>query len=146
LQAFIDASWDKSRRVVSVAGFLGAPPAWCAFQECWQGVRSRSGLKSLRMTEFMSPHGEPYGTWPAARRNALVSDLTDLINKHLVCGAAVSLNLMDYYALSDEDRAVSGNNPFGLCAGQCLGLVASTFEQFGIEESILYTFEAGDHG
>ena len=146
LLAFVDASWDKNRQVVSVAGFLGVSSAWCAFQEHWQGVRNRWGLKFLRMTEFMSSHGEPYATWSAAQRNALVSELTDLINKHLLCGTVVSLNLTDYYALSDEDRAVSGNNPFGLCAAQCLGLVASTFEQFDIEESVLYVFEAGDRG
>jgi hypothetical protein len=111
LLAFVDASWDKNRQVVSVAGFLGVSSAWCAFQEHWQGVRNRWGLKFLRMTEFMSSHGEPYATWSAAQRNALVSELTDLINKHLLCGTVVSLNLTDYYALSDEDRWFQATTP-----------------------------------
>jgi len=147
LQAVVDASHDIRDRRLTVAGFFAPLSVWCGLQEAWQGMRARLGVTSIRMAAVMSRRVPPYSCWSDSDRHAFITEAMGLINK-TTFGLTVTLNLEHFYELPPEDRdAIFGNNPFGLCAAQFIGLATRTLELTDLtDESVLYVFEAGDHG
>lgn len=148
LQAFLDASEDGAGRCVTVAGFVGSIPGWCAVQERWQGVRDRLGVDFFHMTDFMAtPPRPPYNKLDRGEKTALMVEHGKLIGQCLMFGVSTSLNLRDFYALSDSDRELFDNNPRGACLANCLGFVSKLFEEkWQIDESVLYVIETGGRG
>jgi hypothetical protein len=48
--------------------------------------------------------------------------------------------------MPEADKALCANNPYALCAAQCIGLVTKTMEERGIREPVLYVVETGGTG
>jgi hypothetical protein len=148
IQSFLDASEDAAGRCVTVAGFFGSMSGWCKVQERMQGIRDRVGVPYLHMTDLMAKQSRPpYNRLKPPERTALITEIGELLGTCLMFGVSSSLNLRDFYALPEKDRALFDNNPRGHCLAQSIGLVSKLFEEeWEIDESVLYVVETGGRG
>ena len=147
-RSFLDASEDGAGRCVTVAGFVGSVSGWCHVQDKWQGIRARLGVPYFHMVDFMAKEPRaPYDELTREERIALMVEHGKLVGSSLMFGVSTSLNLRDYYALSESDQALFDNNPRGYCIAQCMAQVSNLLKhQWDIDESVLYVVEVGGRG
>ena len=132
--------------ILSVGGFVSPAPRWSIIQNEWRKARAKAGVPYFHMTDFMSPNGRPYRDWTYKKREAFITRLLTLLNEHALFGVGVALAVHDFHALPEADRALCDNNPYALCAAQCIGLVTKTLEDHGAKTSALYVVETGGTG
>ncbi len=153
LRAFLDASTvgqggekDTRHPFLAVAAWVGAIKQWSALQGKWRKARTRSGIDYLRMADIMNPENPQYRDWSDRKRAAVISRLIRLINKHVLFGVSVVLDLADYESLTRAEKDLTGRTPYFFGAAACIGAVARELTLRHIEEQVLYVFESGDQG
>src|SRR5437867_2784020 len=72
--------------------------------------------------------------WTSKKREAVISRLLSLINAHVGFGVGVSIVLDDFNRLPAEDRELCADNPYALCAAQCMGLVMKMIADHNVRE------------
>ena len=97
------------------------------------------------MTDYVARQ-EHYKGWSEAKRLAVMKRIVALASAspRLAMGAALLMD--DFERLSDDDKQVIPDHPYGLCLIACIGKTARTLHRQGIADHVDYVFESGDAG
>src|SRR6185503_206899 len=129
LRGYFDAGFQSKTRVHYVAGYVGTPDHWKAFNRKWRALLRRNNLPHFHMTDYMAGKNRYYRDWSAAKRNAVMERILSLaVESDHPSGArrfgiAAALSLDDYERLSAEDRKLIPE-PYGICLTACLSKAA----------------------
>jgi hypothetical protein len=121
--AYFDASGDKQKRVLAVAGFVATVTQWTRFDEDWKAILDGEGVTAMHMTDFASSQRE-FASWKneSERRKQFVDRLSRCIKRRTNKGFASSVVLSDYEAKNGEFRLrETVGQPFTLVMMSCLG-------------------------
>lgn len=150
LTAAIDCSKDKDRKYFVMAGLVSSAEEWSAFDSEWRARLATDSLAYFHMNPFAHASTHPQKpfdkSWigQQARREALLSDLLDIIHSHawrkFVC--MLPINVLDAFSLDSRRHYIPSLIAF---AGQ---LLWTEIEKWRREEKwanqVKMVFEQGD--
>jgi len=145
--AYFDASGNKRKTVLTVAGFVSRVEKWDRFNEQWKAILKSEGVSSMHMTDFASSLGE-FTSWKgqSERRKTFVAALANCIRRNTNKGFGNSVILKDYKSI-DRDFTLHERvgQPYTLCARTCFGGLRRWAKKKKINpERILVFVEHGD--
>jgi hypothetical protein len=146
LRAYFDAGLQKKPRpVFYVSGYVGFPGDWQVFNRKWRQLLRQNDLPYFHMTDYVARQ-EHYKGWSEPKRLAVMKRIVALASETARLGMGATLLLDDFERLTDDDKEVIPDHPYGLCLIACIGKTARTLHRQGISDHVDYVFELGDAG
>lgn len=109
LAAAFDASVDKTRNWLAVAGFISSAKDWVDFDRAWRARLAEDGLAYFHMVDFAHSREEFTVGWrdDEPRRRRLLGDLLKIIQNHVYHKVGFMIEVTGY-----EDRIALANKEY----------------------------------
>jgi hypothetical protein len=144
--AFFDASGHPDQhRVLMVAGYAANIKQWKAFEEQWNAILLKHGVKSFHMTDFASSGGE-FAGWKgkSQKRKDFTDELSQCIEHNVSRAFRASLIVDDYNQVNKIYRLSERlGRPYALCGIMCLFNFDLWAKMSGVD-TLQCFFEDGD--
>jgi hypothetical protein len=99
MESYIDDSGSGDPPVFLLAGFVARAEEWAILSQRWsEAVHKRAGLEYFKMKEAQALN-EQFDGWSARRRNALLSELANIVKDHVLVSVASVVYQRDYGAI-----------------------------------------------
>jgi hypothetical protein len=147
--AYFDASMDKGKTEMLVAGYVSTVEEWAQFEIAWKLTLAKYDVPFFKMSEFVGRRKEySHPKWQSeAYRGQFLADLSQIIRGWTVATVACHMKqaLFDQYnAIYELDKRF---NPFAICARDCAAQVRKYIRnQVKSDLPIAYIFDQGDEG
>ncbi len=98
LAATFDASVDKTKNWLAVAGFISSAGDWVDFDRKWRARLAEDGLTYFHMVDFAQSVEEFSKGWKKdePRRRRLLNDLLEIIEGHVYHKVGVMVEIKGY--------------------------------------------------
>jgi hypothetical protein len=139
--AYFDASGEKSHEWLIVFGFVAEAEQWKRFDGAWAARLSRDGLSYLHMWEL--PDQQIAGT----RRESLISDLTKIIEDHVLYrfGCGMEFSVYENARKSTKIEELIGH-AYALCGRDAVNQAHKWRKDHHRDELLQIVFDDGDTG
>jgi hypothetical protein len=150
LIAVFDASGkEKGQPCLAVGGFIAPAEEWTKFSRAWIDRLSQDGLAHFHMREFAHWRGQfrDRSYWKESKRRQLLSDLIDIILRHVFqrkVGCSILLTTFGTLARDVKDRY--SLTAYVLAARTCVSDLRLWALKERIRSPIRFVFEKGDEG
>jgi len=148
--AYFDASVNKDKSVISVAGFVSRVTKWKRFEKDWR-LLLPSSVSMFHMTDFVSSQ-QGWEDWKgpdhSERRAVLIAALVSCIKNATNKGFAHTMRV-SHYDECDQEYMLSEKygNPYVVLGLGCLGALDVWANKRKISKrNIVCLFEDGDEG
>jgi hypothetical protein len=85
--------------VFAVGGYLAKAQQWEGFERAWVAVLYKHGVQgAFHMNQYESRKGQ-YGAWSNEKREEVIDELAEIINRHVTVGVGRAVVVSDYRAL-----------------------------------------------
>jgi hypothetical protein len=149
-RAYFDASGNRTKSVLTMAGFVSREKKWERFEDDWKALLP-STMTMFHMTDFVNSR-KGWESWKgpqhSKRRAEFISSLAECIKKATNKGFAQSMRL-SHYDQCDKDYRVTEHygSLYGVLGMGCLGRLQKWATKKKIDrKNILCIFEDGDEG
>ena len=132
---------------ISFCGFATDSSQWSEFQREWRkGILEPNSLPTLHTADLMNfrGHYKREKGWDEARRVALLDQCAAVINKWIIVGIAIVVDVKAYAALSADARRRIGK-PEELCFTRCLSLLVNQLVQEGYDYPLAIIIDDCEH-
>jgi hypothetical protein len=145
---FDEAGTDVKKPAVAVGCYIATCDQWKRFNQDWQWLKDRSGVKTyFRRTDQESfwLHDETKH-WDREMQIAVYQAQHAFIHAYTLAGWSGSVIKSDYDdAIQGRDRTALGT-PYEFCLRHCMAGVVRFLKERPIEDEILYVIESGAEG
>jgi hypothetical protein len=147
--AYFDASMDKEKTEMLVAGYVSTLEEWSQFEISWKLTLAKYDVPFFKMTEFIGRRKEySHPKWQVeSYRAQFLSDLSQIIRGWTAASVACGMKqeLFDRYnAIYELDQRF---NTFAICARDCAAQVRNYIrKEVNSDLPIAYIFDQGDEG
>jgi hypothetical protein len=146
LTAYLDDSGtDSSKKVITVAGYLGTVHQWESFNRKWASFLSDYGVKMMRRSDLENFQGEFKG-WTPEKRTRFIRRAQSIIRKHTYSAIGQLLVKADFDSAVPPSVARMMGGPYGFCGYHCLKAVGEWCDNQKYQGGVHYVFEAGTEG
>jgi hypothetical protein len=112
LKAYIDDTGKGEEPYFILAGFVAPAEKWDTFSHEWDAkLKEPPVLAYFKMREAASLHGQFYG-WSDENRDRRVSNLIEIINRHVVCFAFTEIERNSWDSVMANKVAKTLDSPF----------------------------------
>jgi hypothetical protein len=114
-----DSGTDKTAPALTMAGYVGALPAWGVFEQSARKILSDFGVTILHAHEFNGTKGE-FARWPRRRKEAFAARLYWELRKAAEFGVSASIRKTAFAKAKTLRIEHDRKSPYGFCFGQIL--------------------------
>lgn len=147
--AYFDASMDKGKTDMLVAGYVSTVEEWAQFEIAWKLTLAKYDVPFFKMSEFIGRRKEySHPKWQSETYRAqFLADIGQIIWGWTAASVACHMKqaLFDQYnAIYELDKRF---NPFAICARDCAAQVRKYIRnEVKSDLPIAYIFDQGDEG
>jgi hypothetical protein len=146
--AYFDASMDKDKTEVLVAGYVSTLEEWSQFEIAWKLTLAKYDVPFFKMSEFIGRRKEyVHPKWQVeSYRAQFLADLGQIIRGWTVASVCCGMKqaLFDKYnAIYEMDKRF---NTFAICGRDCAAQVRRYIRAIPSDLPIAYIFDQGDEG
>jgi Protein of unknown function (DUF3800) len=119
--AAFEAYYDESgsRRHLTFAGFVADANDWANFSECWAALQTTYGISHFHTKTFRNRQSKLYQHLSRTQRRDLLANVIQLIKRHVLLGASVSLDLEMFDRLKTPSDGGRCGSAYAICALLC---------------------------
>ncbi len=137
---FDESGIHGESKALTVACVLSTDKKWLEFNGEWENCLRLLDLDSFHMTDYENNQG-PYKTWGKDKKKEELSNMIEIIHKHVPVLISTSLNLDD--SLYIESMLNEPSSPFELCFRSCLNQIEKWKIAKGFSEQTAIVYEKG---
>ncbi len=147
LRGYFDESGTGQPPVFVLAGYISTAEKWAEFSTAWdQALNISPRIEYFKMDEAMNLKGQ-FGHWSEERRNQRVQLFIDIIQKHAIVGAAISIKQDEFHRVFNS--AVHRPWPYPMntlyfhAVMETLQAIGAHRARMGLNGPIQYIFDDG---
>jgi hypothetical protein len=131
---------DANSKFVTVAGFMADTSYWTGFVLDWANLNMRWQISKVHMTELMSGNKE-FAGWSADKKRQAVREYVSVIEKNLLIGIGIAVDVSVWRALSRDCQIELGGNAEAFCFLRLLKRIKDTLVRVGDRDFVSIIFD-----
>jgi hypothetical protein len=143
IEGFFDDSGkqtDASSTFVAVAGFMADASYWAGFVLDWANLNMRWQISKVHMKKLMSGNEEFTG-WSDDKKRQAVHEYVSIIEKNLLIGIGIAVDVAFWRTLSRECQNELGGNAEAFCFFRLLKRIRDTLVRVGDRDFVSIIFD-----
>jgi hypothetical protein len=142
LESYSDESYDHTKRVYIIAGWIASPQEWEILIPKWEDILGNYKITTFHTTDCCQGI-KAFDNWPSSKKASIMKDLIDLLERSDILGMAAGVLVKDFEkVLSNEaDRELFGGEPYFLAFQEYVGFLTEFVANQYSEHVVNFTFD-----